>query len=38
VVAVAMIDCLVHHGEILALNGDSYRLREKDLGAAAPTR
>jgi DNA replication protein DnaC len=36
VVAVAMIDRLVHHAEILALKGDSYRLRDKDLGPAAP--
>ena len=35
VVAVAMIDRLVHHSEILALKGDSYRLRDKDLGARA---
>jgi hypothetical protein len=28
-----MIDRLVHHAEILALKGDSYRLRDKDLGA-----
>jgi DNA replication protein DnaC len=33
VVAVAMIDRLVHHSEILSLKGDSYRLRDKDLGA-----
>jgi DNA replication protein DnaC len=33
VVAVAMIDRLVHHAEILSLKGDSYRLRDKDLGA-----
>jgi hypothetical protein len=32
VTAVAMIDRLVHHAEILALKGDSYRLRDKDLG------
>jgi DNA replication protein DnaC len=32
VVAAAMIDRLVHHAEILALKGDSYRLRDKDLG------
>jgi DNA replication protein DnaC len=32
VVAAAMIDRLVHHAEILALKGDSYRLRGKDLG------
>jgi DNA replication protein DnaC len=35
VVAVAMIDRLVHHAEILSLKGDSYRLRDKDLGARA---
>ena len=28
VVAVAMIDRLVHHSEILSLKGDSYRLRQ----------
>ena len=33
VVAAAMIDRLVHHAEILALKGDSYRLRDKDLGS-----
>jgi DNA replication protein DnaC len=32
--AVAMIDRLVHHAEILSLKGDSYRLRDKDLGRA----
>ena len=36
VVAAAMIDRLVHHAEILALKGDSYRLRDKDLGSPAP--
>jgi DNA replication protein DnaC len=35
VTAAAMIDRLVHHAEILALKGDSYRLRDKDLGPAA---
>ena len=35
VVAAAMIDRLVHHPEILALKGDSYRLRDKDLAAPA---
>ncbi len=34
VAAAAMIDRLVHHAEILALKGDSYRLRDKDLGPA----
>jgi DNA replication protein DnaC len=33
ITAAAMIDRLVHHAEILALKGDSYRLRDKDLGA-----
>jgi DNA replication protein DnaC len=32
VVAVAMIDRLVHHASILALKGDSYRLKDRDLG------
>ena len=36
-VAVAMVDRLVHHAEILSLKGDSYRLRDKDLGARAST-
>lgn len=35
VTAVAMIDRLVHHAEILSLKGDSYRLRGKE-GAARP--
>src|SRR2546428_13427911 len=30
VVATAMIDRLVHHAELIALKGDSYRLRDKD--------
>jgi DNA replication protein DnaC len=40
VVAAAMIDRLVHHAEVIALKGDSYRLRNRDLGrvpAAAAT-
>ncbi len=36
VTATAMIDRLVHHAEILSLKGDSYRLRDKDLGAPPP--
>ena len=32
VVAAAMIDRLVHHAEILSLKGDSYRLKDRDLG------
>jgi DNA replication protein DnaC len=27
-----MIDRLVHHAEVLALKGDSYRLKNRDLG------
>ena len=40
VVAAAMIDRLVHHAEVIALKGDSYRLKDRDLGrvpAAANT-
>ena len=36
VTAAAMIDRLVHHAEILALKGDSYRLRDKELGTPPP--
>jgi DNA replication protein DnaC len=32
VVAAAMIDRLVHHAEVIALKGDSYRLKNRDLG------
>jgi len=32
VVAAAMIDRLVHHAEVVALKGDSYRLKGRDLG------
>ena len=32
VVAAAMIDRLVHHANVVALKGDSYRLRNRDLG------
>jgi DNA replication protein DnaC len=38
VVAAAMIDRLVHHAEILSLKGDSYRLRDRDLGGRPPVR
>lgn len=31
-VATAMIDRLVHHAEILSLKGESYRLKDRDLG------
>ena len=32
VVAAAMIDRLVHHAEVVSLKGDSYRLKDCDLG------
>jgi DNA replication protein DnaC len=32
VVAAAMIDRLVHHAEFVSLRGDSYRLKDRDLG------
>ena len=39
-VAAAMIDRLVHHADVIALKGDSYRLKYRDLGRvpAATTR
>jgi DNA replication protein DnaC len=40
VVAAAMIDRLVHHADVISLKGDSYRLKNRDLGrvpAAATT-
>ena len=32
IVAAAMIDRLVHHAEVVNLKGDSYRLKDRDLG------
>jgi DNA replication protein DnaC len=32
VVAAAMIDRLVHHAEVISLKGDSYRLKDRDMG------
>jgi DNA replication protein DnaC len=32
VVAAAMIDRLVHHAEVVSVKGDSYRLKNRDLG------
>jgi DNA replication protein DnaC len=37
VTAAAMIDRLVHHAEILALKGDSYRLKDRDLARPPST-
>ncbi len=28
----AMIDRLVHHAEVISMKGDSYRLKDRDLG------
>jgi DNA replication protein DnaC len=32
VVAAAMVDRLVHHAEVISLRGDSYRLKDRDVG------
>ena len=37
VVAGAAIDRLVHHADVLSLKGDSYRLKDKDLGRRPTT-
>src|SRR5919202_670932 len=37
IVAPAMIDRLVHHAEVIALKGDSYRLKNRDLGRVPTT-
>lgn len=37
VVAAATIDRLVHHADIVNLKGDSYRLKDRDLGRSIPT-
>src|ERR1700755_3011884 len=36
ITAAAMVDRLVHHAEILSLKGDSYRLKDRNLGRVAP--
>ena len=36
-VAAAMIDRLVHHAEVVSLKGDSYRLKDRDLGRVPTT-
>ena len=36
VVAAATIDRLVHHAEVISLKGDSYRLKDRDLGRVPP--
>ncbi|MDQ1676850.1 MAG: hypothetical protein QOC93_1994, partial [Actinomycetota bacterium] len=37
VVAAAMIDRLVHHADVVPLKGDSYRLKNRDLGRVPTT-
>jgi DNA replication protein DnaC len=37
VVAAAMIDRPVHHAEVIALKGDSYRIKDRDLGRVPTT-
>ena len=37
VVAVAMIDRLVHHAEVISLKGDSYLLKDRDVGRVSTT-
>src|SRR5436305_2919176 len=36
ITAAAMVDRLVHHAEIPSLKGDSYRLKDRDLGPRLP--
>ncbi|GAB3280351.1 ATP-binding protein [Actinocorallia lasiicapitis] len=38
VVAAAMIDRLVHHAEVISMKGDSYRLKNRDLGRPPATK
>lgn len=35
-VAAAMIDRLVHHAEVVSLKGDSFRLKDRDIGRVSP--
>jgi DNA replication protein DnaC len=35
--AVATVDRLIHHAELISLKGDSYRLKDRDRGPR-PTR
>jgi DNA replication protein DnaC len=37
IVAAAMIDRLIHHAEVISLKGDSYRLKDRDLGRTPAT-
>jgi DNA replication protein DnaC len=31
-ITAAMLDRLVHHAEVISMKGDSYRLKDRDLG------
>ena len=33
-----MVDWLIHHAELISLKGDSYRLRDRDLGGRPPAQ
>ena len=35
--ATALIDRLMHHGEAIVIQGDSYRMRDKDSESDAPS-
>ena len=35
-VAAAMIDRIVHHAEVLTIKGNSYQLKDRDLGRTPP--
>lgn len=37
VVATAKVDRLIHHAEVISLRGDSYRLKDRDVGRVRPT-
>ena len=38
VMATAILDRLLHHGHVIAIRGDSYRLREKRRSGLVPQR
>jgi len=37
-VAAAMVDRLVHHSDVISLQGDSYRLKDRDRGKGGEAR
>jgi IstB-like ATP binding protein len=38
VLAAAMIDRLVHYAEVITMKGDSYRLKDRDVGPVPATK